>query len=879
MTVAPSPRPSPINGRGSFLPNHALKATQARLQAAPLRNLQSASAVEARVAADRLFGDGASGSAIDLSGPVLDAREPSASSRSAAPRPSLLVRGVLAALKLPLNTLYKVEVRGAENLPDGPFILTSNHTTYLMDCFLLAHAAGKPISFWMYKPFFAYRLISWLATVADAVPVYSADTPGGLRRSIKAVRKALKNGKIVGVFPEGKVDRAGQLDEFKRGFELANEGPDGEGAGVPVVNAQIDGTWGSAWSLAPGLSWWQRFLPGWGRRVTISFSPPVFNQTAAEARRTTLEMGAESFKERIAATERTLIPSYIRSAKKHWFRLATADTTGRLGPLTFGKELAGVALLKGLLKAALSESKNVGVLLPPTQGGRMANLALTGLGKVPVNLDYSSSNEEVARMIAKGDIETVVTSRKFLQDAKAKLGLNEPAVKNLILLEDLTKGVPFWKRPALFLALAALPSFAIERLFFAEASRDMNDTATILFTSGTTGAEPKGVELTHMNIVANTRMAREVFDLENKGDGWGLPVFLACCAAAWKLHALGLPWLAAAPAFVPFAALRRFQATQNDGILGVLPLFHSFGYTMTMWLAALAGVSAYYHTDPRQADQVAALAARFKPTRLLVSPTILRIYLRRVAAEAFASLKQIMTGAEKLSDETAAAVKEKFGLAPEVGYGATEGSPVFTANVKDRPFQKGTQPGSVGRPLPGVAARVVDPDTGALVPFGQEGLLLMKGANVMKGYYKDPAKTAEVLKDGWYDTGDVVTMSPAGFITVIDRLGRFGKPGGQKIASAAIEEALQRAAGLEERTFVVAWVPDAAKGERAVVLHAGYAGDISALLDALRKSDMSKLAIPDARDFHAIAEIPLRGTGKVDLRAITKLARELSSRK
>ncbi|TPW20710.1 MAG: acyl-acyl-carrier-protein-phospholipid O-acyltransferase / long-chain-fatty-acid--acyl-carrier-protein ligase [Elusimicrobia bacterium] len=228
-----------------------------------------------------------------------------------------------------------------------------------------------------------------------------------------------------------------------------------------------------------------------------------------------------------------------------------------------------------------------------------------------------------------------------------------------------------------------------------------------------------------------------------------------------------------------------------------------------------------------------------------------------------------------MADEFAA----KFGARPYEGYGATELSPVATAALPDAGRQKGSLPGSVGRALPGSAVKVVDPATGALVPYGEPGMLLVKGPHVMKEYLGEPAKTAEVLKDGWYVTGDIVTLDRDGFVTIVGRLSRFSKLAGEMVSHVAVEEKLQAAAGLSEMTFVVTGVKDEKRGERLVVLYAGWKGSVSELLSKARAAGVPNIWLPAEKDFYPVEALPLLGTGKLDLKAVNELAGRLSAPK
>lgn len=355
------------------------------------------------------------------------------------------------------------------------------------------------------------------------------------------------------------------------------------------------------------------------------------------------------------------------------------------------------------------------------------------------------------------------------------------------------------------------------------------ELALLMYTSGTTGV-PKGVMLTHANIHANILAAAQVLPL---GPG--------------------------------------------DVMIGVLPFFHSFGITATLWLPACLGMGAAFHYSPLDSKRVGELCEEFGGTAIVGTPTFLTAWMRRVEPEKFKTLRYVVAGAEKLRQEVGDAFEQKYGAVILEGYGATELSPLASLNIPDIAWpgikQMGTKKGSVGQPVPGVVMKVVDPDSGQELPADSPGLLLVKGLNVMKGYLHDEKKTAEVLREGWYVTGDIARIDEDGFVTLTDRLSRFSKIGGEMVPHIRVEEKLHELAGSAEQLFVVAAVPDAKRGERLVVLHKGQ--DVDALLAKLNASDLPKLWLPDKASFHPVSEFPLLGSGKLDFQKLKAEARRL----
>jgi acyl-[acyl-carrier-protein]-phospholipid O-acyltransferase/long-chain-fatty-acid--[acyl-carrier-protein] ligase len=469
----------------------------------------------------------------------------------------------------------------------------------------------------------------------------------------------------------------------------------------------------------------------------------------------------------------------------------------------------------------------IGIWMPSTAAGAFANIALAFLGKTSVNLNYTSSRECVQSAIRQCGVRHVLTSRLFLSKVPLDAG---PGVQ-LICLEDFRQQVSKGERIRALLGVACLPAFVLDRWILGLAKHRPDDLATVIFSSGSTG-DPKGVMLTHNNLAANTESMIQAID--------------------------------------PGPA---------DRLVGSLPFFHSFGYTVTLWVPLLVGASVVYYPDPRQAKEIGELCKKHGCTIYLTTPTFLRFCLRRCEPDDFRTVRILMVGAEKLPLALAEEFKQKFGVQPLEGYGCTELSPAAAANVpdyeQDGVCQIGNRPGTIGLPLAGVAVKIVDAETYAPLPPDREGMLLVYGANVMKGYLARPELTREVIRDGWYITGDLAKYDQEGFITITDRLARFSKIGGEMVPHQKIEDELHQILGTTERVCLVTAVPDERKGERLVVLHTGVNDLTPHLLShRLRDRGLPSLWIPSEHDFVQIPEMPLLGSGKLDLKKAKELARE-----
>jgi len=478
----------------------------------------------------------------------------------------------------------------------------------------------------------------------------------------------------------------------------------------------------------------------------------------------------------------------------------------------------------------------VGIFLPPSVPGALVNHAALLCGKVPVNLNYTLSGAALASCAEQCGLKTVVTSRVFLE----KIKLSVPG--ETIFLEDLAAKPSFTEKISAWLLAKFLPASLLEHFLSSNRRskianrKSLDNLATVIFSSGSTG-EPKGVMLSHYNLGSNIEQLAQVFSLG-----------------------------------------------RHDRILGILPFFHSFGFTGTLALPAVLGVGVVFHPNPLDSKAIGPLVRENAVTFLLATPTFLQIYLRGCAAGDFGGLRLVMTGAEKLPDRLATAFEEHFGLRPLEGYGCTECAPVVAVNTFDfraaGVHQVGGKRGKIGHPLPGMTVRIVDvenPWGEKTLPPGQPGLLLVRGPNVMRGYLGRPEKTAEVLRDGWYCTGDVAALDDDGFLQITDRLNRFSKIGGEMVPHIKVEEKLHELAGATGLTFVVTGVPDEKKGERLVVLHRLAEKDLPACLEKLAACDLPNLWKPKAESFFRVEDFPLLGTGKLDLRAVKETAAKLAS--
>jgi acyl-[acyl-carrier-protein]-phospholipid O-acyltransferase/long-chain-fatty-acid--[acyl-carrier-protein] ligase len=717
------------------------------------------------------------------------------------------------------HTLYRIHLEGRENVPaKGGALIVPNHVS-MVDAVLLIASIDRPIRFLMFKGSYDHWLVKPFAKIMGVIPISSQLRPREMIQSLRAATQALQDGEIVCIFPEGQMTRIGQMLPFRRGMERIVKGVD-----VPIIPVNLGGVWGSVFSFERGRYLWKlpRKIP---YPVTVTFGKAMPTSSGAqEVRQAVQELGAEAYRLR-KRYMRTLHRSFVQTARRHPFRFAMAD--GRTPKLTFGSALTRTAFLARRLRPIWQDQKMVGILLPPSVPGALVNLAALLMGKVPVNLNYTASNEILASCAQQCGLKTVITSRAFLE----RVHIQPPG--HVIILEDLAEKPRLIERLRAALIAWLLPVRLIEKSVGAEQAVTLDDTATIIFSSGSTG-DPKGVVLSHYNVASNVEQMNQVFMLN-----------------------------------------------ADDKILGILPFFHSFGFTGTLCLPTAIGMGVVFHPSPLEAREIGALVSRYSVTFLLATPTFLQSYTRRCSPEDFGSLQYVMAGAEKLPERISIAFEDQFGVRPLEGYGCTECSPAVTVNTKDfraaQFRQVGAKRASIGHPLPGISVRIVDPVTMNPVPQGETGLLLVRGPNVMQGYLNRPEKTAEVLRDGWYNTGDIAAVDEDGFIRVTDRLTRFSKIGGEMVPHIKVEETLQEMAGVTEQAFAVTSVPDERKGERLIVLHTLADDKLQECLAQLARSDLPALWKPRPDQFIHVDALPYLGTGKMDLRRLKQIAVEASS--
>jgi acyl-[acyl-carrier-protein]-phospholipid O-acyltransferase/long-chain-fatty-acid--[acyl-carrier-protein] ligase len=705
---------------------------------------------------------------------------------------------------------YKVDIVGLEHVPlEGPALLVCNHVSYI-DALLLNASQQRRIRFMMGRDIYDRKWLKPIFRFLKVIPISFKDSPKQLVASFKNAQRAMDDGYMVCIFAEGAITRTGSLREFKSGFEKIVKNTN-----YPIIPVYIGGAWGSIFSYYHGrpLAQWPTSLR---YPISVHFGDPLPSTTAAaDVRQAVMELSCDYFDTK-KKTRKSLGEEFVHTARKNWSRLAITDITRKL---SYGKTLVSAMALSYLLKKKVGDHDKVGILLPPSVGGVISNLAVSLMGKIIVNLNYTMSEKTMQECIQQCNLTSIISSKRFIDKMDVFASL-----PGLVFIEDIVREISLKDK-----WLAYLKSRLYPRRWLAGCCGfSPDDTATIIFSSGSTG-QPKGVMLSHHNIISNIESSRAMI-----------------------------------------------HPSPRDQICGVLPFFHSFGFTVTLWLPLLSGFSAVYHMNPLEGSTIAGLIKKNKSTLLFATPTFLLAYLRKAKKEDFASLRFVITGAEKLKKRLADAFYEKFEVRPLEGYGTTECSPVVSLNIPSVRSKRVTQvdhkEGSVGAPVTGVAVKIVHPNSGDLLTSGEEGLMLVKGPNVMRGYLNRPEETDEVLKDGWYNTGDIAHVDKDGFITITDRLSRFSKIGGEMIPHIAIEDVFHNALKSEEPYLAVTAIPDEKKGEKIVVLHTEKAGSSEELASIIDKSDLPNLWKPAHDAYHQIDELPILGSGKMDYQHLKKVA-------
>lgn len=733
--------------------------------------------------------------------------------------PQSLLRFVISRL---FHARYNIHVIGFENIPaSGGVLLLGNHISWI-DWALVQIAAPRTIHFVIERGYYERWYLKWFLKLFGVVPISS----GASASSIKTITNLLHDGKAVCLFPEGTISRTGQLSTFKRGYEKAIKD-----TGSLIIPFYLHGLWGSRFSRSSGFLK-ENSKSGFKRDIIVAFGETLPDDTEVDTlKQRVYDLAVTSWLS-YSADLAPLPVQWLHVAKRMGSRMASTDIIGE--PLSHYKFITAVFSFSKII-AKLSPEQNIGLLLPTATGGAITNMAVLTLGKTVINLNYTASPDSMRAAVKQANIQTIYTSSRFIKKLKDR-GININDIftdTKMYHLEELKEGISKLSMLKTLLIVMALPSRLLQAMYIKHI--DMQDTATLLFSSGSEGA-PKGIELTHQNLAANSR---QVADTLNK--------------------------------------------REDDVLMSILPTFHAFGLLASTLMPLSEGIPIVCHPDPTDVVNIAKGIAKYQGTVTFGTSTFFRLYVRnrRVHPLMLQSLRIIIAGAEKLSPDIREAFKIKFGKTILEGYGATETSPVAAVNVPDEldttywKVQQGNMTGSVGMPVPGTSFRIVDPTSMEELPSGEDGLILISGPQVMKGYLDAPQKTANAIAeiDGqrWYKTGDKGHLHEDGFLFIVDRYSRFAKLGGEMVSLTAVEEQVRSALEDPDLECIAVSTPDTKKGEKVTLLVASKMSG-KEIKQSLIKNKINPLMIPS--DYIQVEEIPKLGSGKTDFSTAKKLVLE-----
>ncbi len=734
------------------------------------------------------------------------------------------------ALRFLLITLgrivYRIRVTGAEQIPErGAALLLANHTSFI-DAILICSCTSRRVRFLMQEEFFKKPLLRWLARLTGFIKVPSSGKIKGTRQMFELVQDALRNGEIVCVFPEGTPSRNGIVGKFSAGFERMLP-PD---MNVPVIPVSVGGIWGSLFSYYRGPLHLRKpkEFP-YFTSITVG-EPMAAGATPFEVRQRITELAADDAQQQ-APHEHPIHYLLAKNAKHHPFQVAMRDAADGKSFTYFKTYLASILFSREIRKRTSSKSTYVGVLMPNCTAGVLCIMGSLLADKVPCPLNFTTSQEILELSIKKAKMELVLTSRLFLTKVRLK------PTPEMVFLEDIAKTVPGWKKIVAMLGIILLPYRELLNMIAPLSHSDCFADAVLLFSSGSTGI-PKGVRLTHHNIYSNIHSMSQGIALNRK----------------------------------------------KDSVFGNLPMFHSFGLTCSVMLPFVLRTQAvvFVHS-PLDASLIGDAIVKYKSSILVATPSFMQTYLRKFKPEVFETLRLFICGAEKLRADIADRFRETVDGRLEIveGYGCTETAPVVTINLAPNVMDTGKyygKKGAIGLGLESICIRIMDPITFKPVPPDTEGLLFVKGPNVMKGYLDDPEQTEKVLIDGYYNTGDIAKMDESGYVTICGRLSRFSKIAGEMVPHEMVECIINEMCGLEERVVAVASIPDAQKGEALLVLYTpAMPGTPAEIVDQLRERSISNLWIPKATNFYPVDNLPLLGSGKLDLSVLRRIADQVAA--
>lgn len=717
-------------------------------------------------------------------------------------------------------TIYRADLITKTEIPkSGPVLLASNHVSPF-DALIIMALTKRKIHFLMHRRFYMSKYFNWMFRKCGVIPVPPSFHSKKMQEFLKTVQDVLRKGEIVCTFPEGGVSENGLISNFKNGiFQMLPDDVD-----VPVIPVRMGMLKGSLFTIYNGKIKFmgKRSLP---MPICVYVGEPLPHDISSfDLRQIVSEMGAE-IEMRPAKGEKVLHYTFLARAKKHFFQKSYYDYGAKDGTKNFTLLLKSLIISKLIRKLPnYNDSDLIGVLLPNCVNHAAVLFGILFADKTPAILNFSSGEETINKVVDYSNIKTILTSRKFINK------IHLPENDKMIFLEDIAPTISKKTKIGTLLDVLLLPSYFLMKKYAPKNMYNLDNNLVVLYSSGSTGT-PKGVMLTHRNLQAN-------------------------------IYSFG----------------RTINWTDKDVLVGNLPLFHAYGFCVCFTFSAVHGIKVVYLLSPLDNQALCDCVDKHKCTILTATPTFLQNYMRRYKKGQFDSLRLVVTGAEKLRVDISSKFHEMTGLEITEGFGCTELSPIVSINLSQSFFRLGKEygrKGSIGAALPGIHVKIVDPDTFETLPPDTPGLMLVKAASVMKGYLNDPENTAKVLRDGYYVTGDIATMSVDGYITITGRLSRFSKIAGEMVPHELVEMSINEVLQSETKLIAVTGKSDSKRGEKLIVFYATDDLTPEKMVEALREKNLPNLWIPKADDFIKIDSIPLLGSGKVDLQEVKRMAEAL----
>ncbi len=706
----------------------------------------------------------------------------------------------------------KLELHGEANIPDSGILIIANRLSFQDLLHLETEMKDRNLVYLIERGLDYDPLLHAHLEKDDTEALEFSSDEAGKAGFKKTLHQYISEGNVVIFIPGVSHVRPGQLIAIPSGILKFLTS-----CGAPVLPLYVDHPEETALGVESREE---------TERIVLSFGVALQREASNLANFTeNLLIAAE-----VAYSARPILQSHLayevlRGLKKHGRSAEIID--GFDGSvLRFDKLLAVAIVLSKIIRKS-TKKKRVGIILPPGKGGILTNVAVLLAGKIPVNLNFTAGEKAIASCIQQADLDKFISADPFVRKMST---FNWPPNRQMILIDrvlpDLKKSIVLW------LGLSKVFSARMLAALLKVPRKGGPQEAVLLFTSGSSG-DPKGVVLSHRNLLANVNQFGSRIDLKS-----------------------------------------------SDKVLGCLPLFHSFGCTVTMWYPMIEGVSLVTYPSPLETVKLAELIEKHQVSLLLATPTFLRGYLRRAKKEQLASVKLVITGAEKLPGKVSDSFMKRFGKPVLEGYGLTETSPVTNVNIPDPDVEDDRNPvlpnhraGSVGMFIPGVAARITDPETHEPLPLHESGMIWLRGSNIFEGYLNEPEKTAAVMQNGWFMTGDIGRVDEDGFLYIEGRLSRFSKIGGEMVPHETVEDLINKALGNndDERKIAIVGVPDEAKGEALILLSADPDVDLKVLRTALSGDGVAALWIP--KKIVDVGEIPILASGKLDIKGCENLAR------